>query len=180
MRARRGPDGGGLYRGCACPGSSSGRFGAAGGRLRCSQRVHKLLELYGLVRQAYPYRALSLSELKAVLAVLSDPGGAPGEGVTRSSKPRIVRDTINDRIRATPFGRMVAISHSGTIIDRGYYQVCLAGTDVKLGELDEEFVTESRRGEKFALGTSAWRIERIERDRVIVTQAPGGEAKLPF
>lgn len=143
-------------------------------------KEYKLLELYGLVRQAYPYRALSLSELKAVLAVLSDPGGAPGEGVTRSSKPRIVRDTINDRIRATPFGRMVAISHSGTIIDRGYYQVCLAGTDVKLGELDEEFVTESRRGEKFALGTSAWRIERIERDRVIVTQAPGGEAKLPF
>ena len=47
-------------------------------------------------------------------------------------------------------------------------------------ELDEEFVTESRRGEKFTLGTSAWRIEKIERDRVLVTQAPGGEAKLPF
>ena len=122
---------------------------------------------------------MRLSDLEAVLAVLSDPG-VPGEAVTRSSKPRIVWDTINDRIRATPLGRMVAISHSGTIIDRGYYQVCLAGIDVKLGELDEEFVTESRRGEKFTLGTSAWRIEKIERDRVLVTQAPGGEAKLPF
>mgnify|MGYP001275784874 FL=1 len=142
-------------------------------------KEYTLLELYGVIRRAYPYRALSLSHLKAVLAVLSDPGGA-GEDAARSSKPRIVWDAINDKIRATPLGRMVAISHSGTIIDRGYYQVCLAGTDVKLGELDEEFVTESRRGEKFTLGTSAWRIERIERDRVIVTQAPGGEAKLPF
>ena len=142
-------------------------------------KEYRLLELYGVVRRAYPYRALRLSDLEAVLAVLSDPG-VPGEAVTRSSKPRIVWDTINDRIRATPLGRMVAISHSGTIIDRGYYQVCLAGIDVKLGELDEEFVTESRRGEKFTLGTSAWRIEKIERDRVLVTQAPGGEAKLPF
>lgn len=144
-----------------------------------SVREYTLEELYILVRRAYPYRSLSLDHLEAVLAALSNPD-EPGRAVSGVSRPRIVWDAINDRIRATPLGKMLALSHSGTIIDRGYYQVYLAGSDVKLGELDEEFVYESRRGHKFTLGTSAWRIERIERDRVLVSQTSGEGARLPF
>lgn len=143
-------------------------------------REYSLDELYCLARRAYPYRALQLSHLQAVLSVLSDPDGLGNGTITSSSRPRIVWDSINDRVRATTYGKMLALSHSGTIIDRGYFQVCLAGSEAKLGELEEEFVNESRRGERFTLGTSTWRIEKIERDRVIVTQASGGDAKLPF
>ena len=144
-----------------------------------SVREYSLQELYALARRAYPYRSLKLDHLKAVLSMLSGSDG-PSVAAENFLRPRIVWDAINDRIRATPFGQMLALSHSGTIIDRGYFQVYLSGTNVKLGELDEEFVHESRRGDKFTLGTSAWRIERIERDRVVVTQTSGGDAKLPF
>jgi ATP-dependent Lhr-like helicase len=50
----------------------------------------------------------------------------------------------------------------------------------RVGELDEEMVYESRRGEVFLLGASAWRIEDITFDRVIVTPAPGETGKMPF
>ena len=50
----------------------------------------------------------------------------------------------------------------------------------RVGELDEEMVYESRRGEVFVLGASSWRIEDITRDRVVVVPAPGEPGKMPF
>ena len=41
-------------------------------------------------------------------------------------------------------------------------------------------VYESRVGDVFTLGSSAWRIEEITHDRVLVTPAPGQPGKLPF
>ncbi len=49
-----------------------------------------------------------------------------------------------------------------------------------MGELDEEMVYEARAGEVVLLGASAWRIESIEPDRVLVTPAPGESGKVPF
>ena len=75
-------------------------------------------------------------------------------------------------------GRL-AITNAGTIPDRGLYGVFLPdGT--RVGELDEEMVYESRRGEVFVLGASSWRIEDITRDRVVVVPAPGEPGKMPF
>ena len=68
----------------------------------------------------------------------------------------------------------------GTIPDRGYFSVYLAGTNLRLGELDEEFVYERRLNERFLLGTSVWRIEEIRQDRVIVAPAGKGEAHVPL
>ncbi|MGZ8607464.1 MAG: Lhr family helicase, partial [Actinomycetota bacterium] len=50
----------------------------------------------------------------------------------------------------------------------------------RVGELDEEMVYESRQGEVFLLGASAWRIDDITFDRVVVTPAPGQTGKMPF
>ena len=50
----------------------------------------------------------------------------------------------------------------------------------RLGELDEEFVHESRIGDVFQLGSTTWRIASIEHDRVIVNPAPGVPARMPF
>ncbi len=49
-----------------------------------------------------------------------------------------------------------------------------------MGELDEEMVYEAREGEVILLGASAWRIEQITHDRVLVTPAPGEQGKVPF
>src|SRR6185312_4805141 len=67
----------------------------------------------------------------------------------------------------------------GTIPDRGLYTVNLPDR-TRLGELDEEFVHETRVGDVFQLGSSTWRVNAIEHDRVIVTPAPGAPARMPF
>ena len=41
-------------------------------------------------------------------------------------------------------------------------------------------VYEAREGEVVLLGASAWRIESIDHDRVLVTPAPGEPGKVPF
>ena len=50
----------------------------------------------------------------------------------------------------------------------------------RVGELDEEMVYEAREGEVILLGASAWRIESIGHDRVLVSPAPGEPGKVPF
>ena len=74
---------------------------------------------------------------------------------------------------------MTAVISGGTIPDRGLYTVNLPDR-TRLGELDEEFVHESRTGDVFQLGSSTWRIAAIEHDRVVVTPAPGTPARMPF
>ena len=73
----------------------------------------------------------------------------------------------------------VAVANAGTIPDRGLYTVNLPDR-TRLGELDEEFVHETRVGDVFQLGSSTWRVNAIEHDRVIVTPAPGAPARMPF
>src|ERR1700735_1233516 len=51
---------------------------------------------------------------------------------------------------------------------------------VRVGELDEEMVFESRTGDTFVLGASSWRIDEITHDRVLVSPAPGEPGKMPF
>ncbi len=51
---------------------------------------------------------------------------------------------------------------------------------MRVGELDEEMVFESRPGETFILGASTWRIDEITHDRVLVSPAPGEPGKMPF
>ncbi len=62
---------------------------------------------------------------------------------------------------------MTAVISGGTIPDRGLYTVNLPDR-TRLGELDEEFVHESRVGDVFQLGSATWRMAAIEHDRVIV------------
>ena len=95
---------------------------------------------------------------------------------------------------------MVAVTSGGTIPERGLFPVFLAddatgaSADVgpgtraraartggrRVGELDEEMVYEAREGEVILLGASAWRIESIGHDRVLVSPAPGEPGKVPF
>ncbi|HEY3316185.1 MAG TPA: DEAD/DEAH box helicase [Bacillota bacterium] len=134
-------------------------------------------DLYRLIRSAYPYRDLARPQFDAVLEMLS--GRYPVEELA-AMKPRITWDKDNGVVRGREGGRLLAIRGGGAIPDRGLYPVYLQGTRVKLGELDEEMVYESRLGDVFWLGSSPWRIEAIQRDRVFVSEAPGREAKIPF
>ena len=52
------------------------------------------------------------------------------------------------------------------------------GTTV--GTLDEDFAVESMAGDVFLLGTTSWRIRRVEAGRVRVEDAHGAAPSIPF
>ena len=132
--------------------------------------------LFDFVRRAYPYHALTRTAFDEVLGMLA--GKYPSDVATELDA-RIHWDRIADTLSPTRGARMVATISGGTIPDRGLYTVNLADK-TRLGELDEEFVHESRVGDAFQLGSSTWRIGAIEHDRVIVVPAPGAPARMPF
>ena len=133
-------------------------------------------DAFALVRRAYPYHRLARAAFDEVLAMLS--GTYPAE-VTADMQPRLTWDRVAGQIRGTRASRLLAVVSGGTIPDRGLYPAVLPDR-TRLGELDEEFVHESRVGDVFQLGSATWRIGAIEHDRVIVTPAPGAPARMPF
>ena len=133
-------------------------------------------DLFHLVRRAYPYHQLTRGAFDEVVAMLS--GKYPSD-IAAELEPRITWDRVNDRLIGSRAARMTAVISGGTIPDRGLYTVNLPDR-TRLGELDEEFVHESRTGDVFQLGSSTWRIAAIEHDRVVVTPAPGTPARMPF
>jgi ATP-dependent Lhr-like helicase len=133
-------------------------------------------ELARVVRRAANFADLSDELLRAVLDLLS--GRYPSDEFA-GLRPRIVWDRRTDVVRAREGAGRLAIASGGTIPDRGLFGV-FTQDGRRVGELDEEMVYESRRGEVFLLGATAWRIDDITFDRVIVTPAPGEVGKMPF
>jgi len=139
-------------------------------------------ELAGVIRRAAPFAGLPDSALHSVLDMLS--GRYPSEqfGELRA---RITWDRVTDELRGRPGAQRLAVTSGGTIPDRGLFTVMTPGGDdgsrgSRVGELDEEMVYESRVGDTFLLGSSAWRVQDITHDRVIAVPAPGQPAKMPF
>jgi ATP-dependent Lhr-like helicase len=142
--------------------------------------------LYGLVRRAYPYRDLSPEAFQAVVEMVSGRYrfGGPGSGeggatALAALQPRVSWDRVHNRLLALPGTRSLALVGGGTIPDTGQYAAYTTG-GARIGELDEEFIYERRVGDTFALGTSVWRLERIDADRVVVSAAEGAPALMPF
>ncbi len=104
-------------------------------------------------------------------------------GTRRTSSPSSGRGSCGtggrDTLRAREGAGRLAIASGGTIPDRGLFGVFTVDGR-RVGELDEEMVYESRRGEVFVLGATSWRIEDITLDRVVVSPAPGEPGKMPF
>ncbi|MCW2994441.1 MAG: box helicase, partial [Conexibacter sp.] len=133
-------------------------------------------ELYALVTKTYTYAELSRELLENVLDMLD--GRYPSQEFGEL-RPRIVWDRVAGTIRPRKGARQLAVTNAGTIPDRGLYAVVLPDGR-RVGELDEEMVYEARPGQVFLLGASSWRIEEIQRDRVVVTPAPGVPGAVPF
>ena len=133
--------------------------------------------LHRLVRGAYPFSDLSLTQLENVLDMLA--GRYPSDEFAEL-RPRIVWDRTAGVIRGRTGARRLAVTNAGTIPDRGLFGVHLVDGGGRVGELDEEMVYEARQGQTFMLGASTWRIEEITRDRVIVSPAPGMPGMVPF
>ena len=144
-------------------------------RRRAPRRV-AVDELFALVTRTHSYSELRRELLENVLDMLDGryPSSEFGE-----LRPRITWDRIAGTIRARKGAQKLAVVNAGTIPDRGLFVVTLPDGR-RVGELDEEMVYEARPGQTFLLGATAWRIEEIGRDRVIVTPAPGRAGAVPF
>ncbi len=133
-------------------------------------------DLYALVRRTWSYRTLERREFDAVLEVLS-------EGISTArgrSGAYLHRDAVNRRLHARRGARLTAITSGGAIPDTAQY-LCVAEPEgITVGTLDEDFAVESMAGDVFLLGTTSWRILRVEAGRVRVENARGAAPSIPF
>ncbi len=134
-------------------------------------------ELFDVVRRSYCYRDLSEKLYASVLQMLA---GRYTSEMLRELRARISWDKVNNTLSALPGSSQLAITSGGTIADRGYFGVYLQDGKTKVGEVDEEFVYESRVGDTFILGSSVWRILAIDANKLSVAPAPGMPARMPF
>jgi len=144
----------------------------------CALESWTVDDLAAVVRRCAPFASLPQSALEAVLDMLS--GRYPSDDFAEL-RPRITWDRVTGVLAGRPGGQRLAVTSGGTIPDRGMFGVFLVGEKgSRVGELDEEMVYESRVGDVFLLGSSAWRIEDISHDRVLVTPAPGQPGRMPY
>ncbi|HMK38038.1 MAG TPA: DEAD/DEAH box helicase, partial [Bacteroidota bacterium] len=133
--------------------------------------------LYDLVRRSYCYRDISRPLFDGVIQMLA--GRYAGETL-RELRATVSWDRVHGMLRALPGSGRLAVTNGGTIADRGNYGVYLGDGKTKVGEVDEEFVYETRNGDTFILGSSVWRVEEIDANRLTVSPAPGQPARMPF
>ncbi|HEY2014657.1 MAG TPA: DEAD/DEAH box helicase [Bryobacteraceae bacterium] len=133
-------------------------------------------DLFAMVRRAGPYRSLERADFDAVLAVLSE-GIATARG---RSGAYLHRDAVNHRVRGRRGARLTAITSGGAIPETAQYLVVAEPEGVTVGTLDEDFAVESMAGDVFLLGTTSWRIRRVEAGRVRVEDARGAAPTIPF
>ena len=135
-----------------------------------------LEDLHALMTRAAPYRALEYESFLSVVRSLAEPLPAEVKGVS----PRVLWDRVNGRLHARRGSRLLALTSGGTIADAGLYDVFLADGEVKLGTLDEEFVSESLPGDVFLLGSRPWKLVKTTSNRVLVEDAAGMAPTVPF
>ena len=132
-------------------------------------------DLFALVRRAWPYRDLARKDFDAVVGMLTE-GFAP-EG---KAKPLLHRDGVNRRLRGRRGTRITALTSGGAIPDMADYAVFAEPEQVQIGTVGEDFAAEAAVNDIFMLGTSSWRILRVEPGRVRVASAEGVPGRVPF
>ncbi|HLK50877.1 MAG TPA: DEAD/DEAH box helicase [Bryobacteraceae bacterium] len=133
-------------------------------------------DLFSLLRRAWPYRNLARSDFDAVLETLAE-GIATARG---RAAAYIHRDAVNRRLHGRRNARLTAITSGGAIPDTAQYLVVAEPEGTTVGSVDEDFAVESMMGDVFLLGTTSWRIRRVESGRVRVENAHGAAPSIPF
>ena len=133
-------------------------------------------ELFEMVRSAYPYRDLTRKSFDSVVEMLSE-----GIATMRGRRGAMLhRDQVNGVIKGRRGARLIAITNGGAIPETTQYQVIAEPENTLVGTLDEDFAVESHAGDIFLLGTTSWRIKRVEAGRVRVENAHGQPPSIPF
>jgi ATP-dependent Lhr-like helicase len=134
------------------------------------------VELAALVRGATPYAALDDVRYAQVLSLVSD-GVETGRGRRGAY---VHRDEVNGVLRARRGARLTASTSGGAIPELADYRVVLEPEQTTVGSVHEDFAVEAMAGDVFLLGSTSWRVLRVEQGVVRVVDAKGAAPTLPF
>ncbi len=132
-------------------------------------------ELFELCRGAWPYRNLSRGDFDQALGIVSH-GAAPG----RKNGAYVHHDQIHHRLRPRRAARIVAAGSGGAIPDTADFRVLIEDSRQHVGSVNEDFALESMAGDVFILGNASWRIRHLRGGEVVVSDAHGAPATVPF
>jgi ATP-dependent Lhr-like helicase len=142
----------------------------------CSSEEWDDSALYDLVRRATPYAELTREAFDEVLELMSS-GIVTGRGKRAAF---LHRDRINGRASGRRGARLAALTSGGAIPDNADYRVVAEPDDTFVGTINEDFAIESMAGDVFLLGSTSWRIRRVESGTVRVVDAEGAAPTIPF
>ncbi len=132
--------------------------------------------LFALCRSATPYAALDRERFEQVLAMLSQ---APILAGGRSPL-YLHRDRVGGKVRGRRAARLTALTNGGAIPELGDFRVVAEPEGATVGMVNEDWATESMAGDIFLLGSTSWRILRVEPGAVRVEDARGAPPTIPF
>src|SRR5262245_60742122 len=133
-------------------------------------------DLYALVGRAAPFAGLSPADFDAVVELVSE-GIQTGRGRRGAY---VHRDRVNGVLRSRRAARIAALTSGGAIPETADYKVVADPDDVMVGTVNEDWAIESMGGDVFLLGSTSWRIRRVEPGIVRVVDAAGAPPSVPF
>ena len=108
--------------------------------------------------RASPFADLTRDDFDAALELLA-------EGITTGRGRRAAylhRDRVGGVLRGRRGARIAAITSGGAIPETADYRVVAGNDDTYIGTIGEDFAIESMVGDIFLLGSTSWRIRRVE------------------
>jgi ATP-dependent helicase Lhr and Lhr-like helicase len=132
--------------------------------------------LYELITGAAPFAGLPREDFDEVVELVSE-GIRTGRGRRAAY---LHRDQVNGQLRARRGARMAALTSGGAIPELGDYRVVAEPDETPIGTVNEDWAIESMAGDVFLLGTTSWRIRKVEPGTVRVVDAHGAPPSAPF
>ena len=133
-------------------------------------------DLLTLVRGAAPFASVSAEDFAEVAGLISG-GIITGRGRRAAY---LHRDQVNGTLKGRRGARIAALTSGGAIPELGDYRVVAEPDEALVGTVNEDWAIESMAGDVFLLGTTSWRIRRVEPGTVRVVDAQGAPPSVPF
>jgi ATP-dependent helicase Lhr and Lhr-like helicase len=142
----------------------------------CAAQEWVAQDLLSLVRRAAPFAAVSAEDFETVTEMVSE-GIRTGRGRRAAY---LQRDQVSGQLRGRRGARMAALTSGGAIPELGDFRVLAEPDETVVGTVNEDWAIESMAGDVFLLGTTSWRIRRVEPGIVRVVDAQGAPPSVPF
>jgi ATP-dependent helicase Lhr and Lhr-like helicase len=142
----------------------------------CAAEPWREDDLYALVHRAAPYADLPRADFDDVVEMLAE-GIQTGRGRRGAY---LHRDRVNGVLRGRRGARLAALTSGGAIPETADYKVVADPDETVVGTVNEDWAIESMAGDIFLLGSTSWRIRRVEAGLVRVVDAEGAPPSVPF